>query len=313
MSELCRVMGIKKTSTTAFHPQGNGRCERVNRTILGMLAKYMSGNHDQWDHHLPLLMLGYRAQIHKSLGYSPFFMMFGREPGLPIDTEIDSPSTARARSAAEYIDELCAGLRTVYSEAIRISDGRHRQNKQLYDRKLNTFHYNAGDRAMLFRGIAKRGEYHKFLRPWKPVVIVARRGDLNYRVRLEDGKMLCVHHNRLKPCTVPPSSTSGSDTAADGTTDPVSSSAAGERTIPSADVSEVETAVSPLAEERDSVPLTVRPIPLPRQAASVHFEMAQRSTEPSPVDGLESGTAPLVAPRRSTRERHPPDRYQAGS
>ena len=133
MSELCRVMGIEKTNTTAFHPQGNSRCERANRTILGMLAKYLSGSHNEWDRHLPLLMLGYRAQIHKSLGYSPFFMMFGREPSLPIDAEIDSPSTARARSAAVYIDELCAGLRTAYREAIRISDGRHRQNKQLYE------------------------------------------------------------------------------------------------------------------------------------------------------------------------------------
>ena len=84
-------------------------------------------------------------------------MMFGREPSLPIDAEIDSPSTDRARSAAVYIDELCAGLRTSYREAIRISDGRHRQNKQLYERKLDAFNYNVGDRAMLFRCVAKRG------------------------------------------------------------------------------------------------------------------------------------------------------------
>ena len=72
VAELCRVMGIKKTNTTAFHPQGNSRCERVNRTVLGILAKYLDENHAEWDKHLPLLMLGYRSQIHKSLGFSPF-------------------------------------------------------------------------------------------------------------------------------------------------------------------------------------------------------------------------------------------------
>ena len=61
MSELCRVMGIEKTNITAFHPQGNSRCGRVNWTILGMLAKYLPGNHNEWDRHLPLLMLSYRA------------------------------------------------------------------------------------------------------------------------------------------------------------------------------------------------------------------------------------------------------------
>ena len=141
VSELCRIMGIQKTNTTAFHPQGNSRCEKVNRTVLGMLAKYLSENHTEWDKHLPLLMLGCRSQIHKSLGFSPFFMMFGRAPRLPIDSEIDAPSTARSRSAATYIDELCEGLRTAYREAIQISDARHQLNKRLYERKLNFYHY----------------------------------------------------------------------------------------------------------------------------------------------------------------------------
>ena len=203
VAELCRIMGIRKTNTTAFHPQGNSRCERVNRTVLGMLSKYLTENHAEWDKHLPLLMLGYRSQIHKSLGFSPFFMMFGRAPRLPVDTEIDAPCSVRSRSAAAYIDELCESLRTVYREAIRVSDARHQLNKRLYERKLNSFNYNVGDRVLLFRGVAGRGEYHKFLRPWKPAVIIAKRGELNYRVRTDDGKMLCVHHNRLKPSTVP--------------------------------------------------------------------------------------------------------------
>ena len=99
MSELCRIMGIQKTSTTAFHPQGNSRCERVNRTILGMLAKYLTDNHSEWDRHLPLLMLGYRAQIHRSLGYSPFFLMFGREPNLPIDEKFGITADAVVSAA----------------------------------------------------------------------------------------------------------------------------------------------------------------------------------------------------------------------
>ena len=327
MSELCRIMGVQKSSTTSFHPQGNSRCERVNRTILGMLAKYLSGSHNEWDRHLPLLMLGYRAQIHRSLGYSPFFMMFGREPRLPIDAEIDAPCSVNAKSAADYIDELCAGLRSAYREAIKVSDVRHRQNKQLYERRLNEFNYNVGDRAMLFRGIAKRGEYHKFQRPWKPVVIVARRGDLNYRVKLEDGKMLCVHHNRLKPCTVPSSSATGSGPTDGGAVDPVSSgSGAAERVSQSTSAPGVVTAVPPPVAERtrssadplgssasggDDRPAVEPQADAEASDAAVETAGVRISFRPIPLPRGMGRTEPPVALRRSTRERRPPDRFVA--
>ena len=206
IAELCRIMGIDKSNTTAFHPEGNSRCERVNRTILGMLSKYLSENHSEWDLHLPLLMMGYRAQIHRSLGYSPFYLMFGREPKLPVDETIDAPRALKSRSAAEYIDSLCAGLRDAYRQALKFSDSGHQRNKRKYEEKSKTFHYAVGDRVMLFCGVAKKGEYHKFLRPWKPAIVVSRKGELYYRVRLEvNGKVVSVHHNRLKPhTTLPP-------------------------------------------------------------------------------------------------------------
>ena len=203
ISELCRLMGIEKTFTTSFHPQGNARCERVNRTVLAMLSKYLDENHTEWDRHLPLLVLAYRSQIHRSIGYSPFFMMFGREPRLPVDVEIDAPRSTKSRTVSAYVDELCAGMRDVYREAIRMSDTANLRNKKMYDQKLNAFCYREGDRVMLCRNVVSRGKYYKFVRPWKPAVIVSKIGELNYRVRLEGGQMLSVHHNRLKPCPRP--------------------------------------------------------------------------------------------------------------
>ena len=199
IAELCRIMGVEKSNTTAFHPQGNSRCERVNRTVLNMLSKYLSDNHSEWDKHLPLLMLGYRAQVHRSVGYSPFYLMFGREPRLPVDSELDVPHVVRSKSAAEYIDDLCAGLRDAYREALKLSDVSHRRNKRRYDEKVSCHRYAVGDHVMVHRAAVKRGEYHKFRRPWLPAVVVAVKGELYYRVKLGDGKVLGVHHNKLKP------------------------------------------------------------------------------------------------------------------
>lgn len=38
IAEICKLLGIKKTHTTAYHPQSDGLVERFNRTLLGMLS-----------------------------------------------------------------------------------------------------------------------------------------------------------------------------------------------------------------------------------------------------------------------------------
>ena len=52
----------------------------------------------------------------------------------------------------------------------------------------------------MHKGVVPKGAYYKFLRPWKPAVIVDKVGELNYRIRVLGAKStLLVHHNRLKP------------------------------------------------------------------------------------------------------------------
>ena len=49
MHEICDIMGIAKTRTTAYHPRGDGQCERQNRTLQDMLAAFVSSRRDDWD------------------------------------------------------------------------------------------------------------------------------------------------------------------------------------------------------------------------------------------------------------------------
>ena len=54
-TEMCRLLGIRKTQTSPGWPAGNGVCERVNKTILDMLSRHLESNHTEWYQHLPLL------------------------------------------------------------------------------------------------------------------------------------------------------------------------------------------------------------------------------------------------------------------
>ena len=43
MCELCSLLGIKKTRTSARHPVVNGMVERFNQTIVKMVKSYTDG------------------------------------------------------------------------------------------------------------------------------------------------------------------------------------------------------------------------------------------------------------------------------
>ncbi|KAL3853041.1 hypothetical protein ACJMK2_016625 [Sinanodonta woodiana] len=62
--EICRLLGIENTRTTAYHPQSDGMVERFNRILAAMLSAYVNEHQDNWDEHLPYLTMAYRAGIH---------------------------------------------------------------------------------------------------------------------------------------------------------------------------------------------------------------------------------------------------------
>ena len=38
ISEMCCMLGVKRSATSAYHPMANGHTERFNRTLLDMLG-----------------------------------------------------------------------------------------------------------------------------------------------------------------------------------------------------------------------------------------------------------------------------------
>ena len=83
--ELCRLLAIDKTRTSAYHPLGNGMVERHNRVIADMISKYCSGNPHTWDEMLPYLSFVYNTIVHRTTGHTPFSLVFGQECRYRID------------------------------------------------------------------------------------------------------------------------------------------------------------------------------------------------------------------------------------
>ena len=86
--EVCDLLRIAKTYSTAYHPQANGMVERCNRTLLAMLRTVVSEQQDDWDDQLPALLSAYRSTPHGSTGVSPYRMLYGVEMTMPLDLVI---------------------------------------------------------------------------------------------------------------------------------------------------------------------------------------------------------------------------------
>ena len=69
--EMCKLLGMDKTRPTPLHPQSDGMVERFNRTIEGMLFKFVAENQRDWDSHLPILMMAYRSAVHETTSFTP--------------------------------------------------------------------------------------------------------------------------------------------------------------------------------------------------------------------------------------------------
>ena len=65
---LMQFLQIDKTRTTSFHPQSNAVIERMNRTLLNMLAKPVDDFQSNWTQQLPYVMMAFRTSVHESTG-----------------------------------------------------------------------------------------------------------------------------------------------------------------------------------------------------------------------------------------------------
>ena len=81
-ASMCKLMGITRVMTTAYHPQHYGKIERWHRSLKAALRSWLFGSHN-WMAELPWVLLGQRTSPNLDTGVSPSVLVTGQHPALP--------------------------------------------------------------------------------------------------------------------------------------------------------------------------------------------------------------------------------------
>ena len=124
--ELCSLAQVQKLRTTPYRPQTNGSCEHFNYTLMSMLGMLSIHAKKNWPEWVSTLTHAYNATMCHATGFSPFFLMYGRIPILPIDIEfgvmIPDITHASHQNYAEKIGHIKWQGKTVIGKLQDISN-----------------------------------------------------------------------------------------------------------------------------------------------------------------------------------------------
>ena len=198
-SETCKVLGIQRIHTSSYHPESNGVVERWHRTLHTGLSHLVNHSHTVWDLQVPFFLMGYRATPHTTTGYSPFYLLHGREMSLPGNENLKAKVSTNPWDIDQRVENLKASLRSAFRSVKWANKKSHQKNKRYHDRRAKHREFVVGDLVYLYQLARRPSLSAKFFYPWTgPHQITAKLLTLNYEIQDRKAKKQIVHINRLK-------------------------------------------------------------------------------------------------------------------
>ena len=204
MADLCELMGVQKIWTSPYHPQTNGQCERFNSTLINTLGTLPKEKKSEWKNHIGTLVHAYNCTQNSATGFSPYYLMFGRQPHLPVDVALGlAPHTITESNTNKCIQKLREYTKWAHKKAEAFQEKEALRHKHNYDWRSRAAALEARDTVLVcvttFKGHRKmqdrweNREYvvEKWPYPNLPVYVVCPRDG--------EGHSQTLHRNYLLP------------------------------------------------------------------------------------------------------------------
>ena len=197
VDSICERMKILRVKTSVYHPRSNGRIERLHRVWNMMASKHVDNDPRSWDKLVPSVLFAIRTSVNESSKYSPFYLLYNREPILPLDTLL--------RPRFKYLgDDFHETVMERQHEAFRIAQKERKravQRQQKYhNRRARKIDFEPHDPVYLFNN----NKSNKWSKRWIPYYrIMKKNSEVNYTIKnILDGTTRDVHTELLKPASI---------------------------------------------------------------------------------------------------------------
>lgn len=197
---ICDNLGIRRALTTTGYPQANGLVERTNRTLIGILKTFLQGADQNWDYYLPFAQFAINTTLSKTLKESPYYLVFGRDPHLPVNRWLPALRQLPLDLQAHRAEHMYA-LRKAWDLALGArTDAAH---AAIVATKRRPVSYTVGDKVWCYLPeILRSNQHNKLESKWfGPFTIIQRVGPVTYRLHTSRTKRVTqsFHVERLKP------------------------------------------------------------------------------------------------------------------
>lgn len=212
MTELTERLGIKRILTSPHRPQTDGKSERYFSTMNNMLSMYTQRSQRCWDDVLQYCVFAYNVTDHDSLGISPFRLLHGFDPMLPVDVLYPvSQSRLNYVDSDNVVVDMLRNMSDAWLLARENMADAQAKYKLYHDKGVHDPKFSVGDHVYQHIPSILRSKDHKLKMAWDgPYVITEMRGDHNAIIqRIDDkgktmGTGVPVHLARCKKAKAPP-------------------------------------------------------------------------------------------------------------
>ncbi|KAK3928325.1 Retrovirus-related Pol polyprotein from transposon 412 [Frankliniella fusca] len=197
MARLCEEFKIERKYNITYNPRSNPT-ERTNQTLGAMLRSYSQENQRKWDERLPDLQHALRSAVSTVTGFSPQFLVFGKE--IPVDGRhhflqppdvLECETPVQQSSSFQRLEALRSDVQEKLNKAQEKSAAR-------YNLRRRQVSFNPGDVVKLktfYKSDKIEGFTKKLAARYKgPFTIVRKEGNVSYIIESEDGVRSGPHH-----------------------------------------------------------------------------------------------------------------------
>ena len=177
MRKTLEELNVHHVTTSYYHPQSNGKVERLHRTMNDILAKKIGENRQSWDLYINQMLAALRFNVSESTKFSPYYLLYGRDVILPLDNILKPRKLYYGDEHHEIaLQEQHRAFTLIRNYQKRV---KQRQADRLND-KIKEIEFKVGD-FVYYRNNHKRGKLDK---RWKPnYIIVEKTGPVSYRIK----------------------------------------------------------------------------------------------------------------------------------